>query len=78
MVKKSKSKYDMKLLAVDIPMASRPDRHYLIGNEEVNRLGDRLIAERWDPVVKAMAVTKELEETDDIEAKEEAEWELQY
>ncbi|KAJ8431488.1 hypothetical protein Cgig2_032259 [Carnegiea gigantea] len=78
MVKKSKGKYDMKLLAVDIPMASGPDqRLYLIGNEEEYRLGDGLIAELRDPVVKAMAVTKELEEIDDIEAEEEAERELQ-
>ncbi|KAJ8428005.1 LOW QUALITY PROTEIN: hypothetical protein Cgig2_032342 [Carnegiea gigantea] len=72
MVNKSKGKYDMKLLAVDIPMASGRDQRYLIGNEEVYRLGDGLIAELRDPVVKAMAVTKELEETDDIEAEEEA------
>ncbi|WZZ48138.1 hypothetical protein YC2023_048245 [Brassica napus] len=34
-VKKKKGQYDMKLLAVDIPMASGPDqRLYLIGDEE--------------------------------------------
>jgi len=68
----------MKLLAVDIPMASGPDqRLYLIGNEEEYRVGDGLIAELRDPIVKAMAVTKELEEIDDLEAEEEAEQELQ-
>lgn len=78
MVKKSKGKYNMKLLAVDIPMASGPDqRLYLNGDEEEYRVGDGLIAELRDPIVKAMAATKELEEIDDIEAEEEAEQELQ-
>ena len=59
-------------------MASGPDqRLYLIGNEEEYRVGDGLIAELRDPIVKAMAVTKELEEIDDLEAEEEAEQELQ-
>ncbi|KAG7033250.1 hypothetical protein SDJN02_07304 [Cucurbita argyrosperma subsp. argyrosperma] len=44
--------YDMKLLAVDIPMASGPDqRLYLIGNEEEYKIGGGLISELRDPVL---------------------------
>lgn len=77
-VKKKEGKYDMKLLAVDLPMASGPDqRLFLIGDEEEYRLGGGLIGELRDPVVKAMAAAKELEEQDDIEAEEDEERELQ-
>lgn len=73
-VKKKDGKYDVKLLAVDIPMASGPDqRLFLIGDEEEYRLGGGLIGELRDPVVKAMAAAKELEERDDIEAEEDEE-----
>ncbi|XP_023553771.1 uncharacterized protein LOC111811213 [Cucurbita pepo subsp. pepo] len=73
-VKKKKGQYDMKLLAVDIPMASGPDqRLYLIGNEEEYKIGGGLISELRDPVVKAMAATKEFDDLDQIEEKEDAE-----
>ncbi|KAH9609238.1 hypothetical protein KSS87_015297 [Heliosperma pusillum] len=76
-VKKKKGKYDVKLLAVDVPMASGPDqRIFLVGGEEEYRIGGGLIAELRDPVVRAMAATKELEERDDIEAEEDEEKEL--
>uniref|UniRef100_A0A803MJJ5 Uncharacterized protein n=1 Tax=Chenopodium quinoa TaxID=63459 RepID=A0A803MJJ5_CHEQI len=77
-VKKKDGKYDVKLLAVDIPMASGPDqRLFLIGDEEEYRIGGGLIGELRDPVVRAMAASKELEERDDIEAEEDEERELQ-
>ncbi|KAF3663628.1 putative RING finger and transmembrane domain-containing protein 2-like [Capsicum annuum] len=77
-VKNKKGQYDMKLLAVDIPMASGPDeRLFLIGDEEEYRVGGGLIAELRDPVVKAMAATKEFEDRDDLEDEEDAERELQ-
>lgn len=70
--------YDMKLLAVDIPMATGPDqRLYLIGDEEEYKVGGGLISELRDPVVKAMAATKEFEELDEIEEEEDAERELE-
>ncbi|ONI24867.1 hypothetical protein PRUPE_2G266500 [Prunus persica] len=70
--------YDMKLLAVDIPMASGPDqRLFLIGDEEEYKVGGGLIAELRDPVVKAMAATKEFDSLDQIEEEEDAERELQ-
>ncbi|KAH0902093.1 hypothetical protein HID58_041596 [Brassica napus] len=70
--------YDMKLLAVDIPMASGPDqRLYLTGDEEGYKVGGGLISELRDPVVKAMATTKELDNLDRIEEEEDAERELQ-
>ncbi|CAO2816076.1 unnamed protein product [Amaranthus hypochondriacus] len=76
-VKKKDGKYDVRLLAVDIPMASGPDqRLFLIGDEDEYRLGGGLIGELRDPVVRAMAATKELEERDDIEAEEDEEREL--
>ncbi|XP_074295155.1 uncharacterized protein LOC141623023 [Silene latifolia] len=76
-VKKKKGKYDVKLLAVDVPMASGPDqRIFLVGGEEEYRIGGGLIAELRDPVVRAMAASKELEERDDIEAEEDEEQEL--
>ncbi|QHO16303.1 uncharacterized protein DS421_10g302450 [Arachis hypogaea] len=66
--------YDMKLLAVDVPMASGPDqRLYLIGDEEEYRVGGGLVAELRDPVVKAMAATKEFDYLDEVEEKEDAE-----
>ncbi|CAK9135913.1 unnamed protein product [Ilex paraguariensis] len=77
-VKNKKGQYDMKLLAVDIPMATGPDqRLYLIGDEEEYRVGGGLISELRDPVVKAMAATKEFEDRDELEDEEDAERELQ-
>ncbi|KAL2558437.1 hypothetical protein Fot_03176 [Forsythia ovata] len=76
-VKKKKGQYDMKLLAVDIPMASGPDqRLFLIGDEEEYRIGGGLISELRDPVVKALAATKEFEDRDQLEDEEDAEREL--
>ncbi|XP_017984564.1 PREDICTED: uncharacterized protein LOC18587520 [Theobroma cacao] len=77
-VKKNKGQYVMKLLAVDIPMASGPDqRLFLIGDEEEYKVGGGLISELRDPVVKAMAATKEFDDLDQIEEEEDAERELQ-
>ncbi|XP_002520894.2 uncharacterized protein LOC8276632 [Ricinus communis] len=77
-VKKKKGQYDMKLLAVDIPMASGPDqRLFLIGDEDEYKVGGGLIAELRDPVVKAMAASKEFDDLDDIEEAEDAERELE-
>ncbi|KAL9418786.1 hypothetical protein AB3S75_036690 [Citrus x aurantiifolia] len=77
-VKKKKGQHDMKLLAIDIPMKSGPDqRLFLIGDEEEYKVGDGLIAELRDPVVKAMAATKEFDDLDRIEDEEDAERELQ-
>lgn len=68
----------MKLLAVDVPMASGPDqRLYLIGNEEEYRVGGGIISELRDPVVRAMAATKEFDDLDEIEEEEDAERERQ-
>nr|CAD1839900.1 unnamed protein product [Ananas comosus var. bracteatus] len=70
-VKKKKGEYDMRLLAVDIPMASGPDqRLFLVGNEEEYKVGGGLISELRDPIVKAMAAEKEF---DDLDQKEEEE-----
>ena len=70
--------YHMKLLAVDVPMASGPDqRLYLIGNEEEYRVGGGIISELRDPVVRAMAATKEFDDLDEIEEEEDAERERQ-
>ncbi|KAF3493130.1 hypothetical protein DY000_02056388 [Brassica cretica] len=72
-----KGLYDMKLLAVDIPMASGPDqRLFLIGDEEEYRVGGGLISELTDPVVKAMAAAKEFDNLDRIEDEEDEEREL--
>ena len=69
--------YDMKLLAVDIPMASGPDqRLFLIGDEDEYRVGGGLISELRDPVVKAMAAEKIFDNLDRIEDEEDAEKEL--
>ncbi|KAK9283665.1 hypothetical protein L1049_011915 [Liquidambar formosana] len=77
-VKKKKGQYDMKLLAVDIPMATGPDqRLFLIGDEDEYKVGGGLISELRDPVVKAMAATKEFEDLDKLEEEEDAERELQ-
>ncbi|CAN6904762.1 unnamed protein product [Brassica oleracea] len=76
-VKKKKGQYDMKLLAVDIPMAPGPDqRLFLIGDEEEYRVGGGLISELRDPVVKAMAAAKEFDNLDRIEDEEDEEREL--
>lgn len=70
--------YDMKLLAVDIPMATGPDqRLFLIGDEEEYKVGGGLIADLRDPVVKAMAATKEFEDLDQLEEEVDAEREIQ-
>ncbi|XP_028791281.1 uncharacterized protein LOC114747153 [Neltuma alba] len=77
-VKKKKGQYDMKLLAVDVPMASGPDqRLFLIGDEEEYKVGGGLISQLRDPVVKAMAATKEFDDLDLIEEEEDAERERQ-
>jgi hypothetical protein len=61
----------MKLLAVDIPMASGPDqRLFLIGDEQEYKVGGGLISELRDPIVKAMTAEKEF---DDLDEREEAE-----
>ncbi|XP_057489402.1 uncharacterized protein LOC130775262 [Actinidia eriantha] len=70
--------YDMRLLAVDVPTATGPDqRIFLTGDEEEYRVGGGLISELRDPVVKAMAATKEFEDRDEREDEEDAERELQ-
>ncbi|XP_041012073.1 uncharacterized protein LOC121255676 [Juglans microcarpa x Juglans regia] len=77
-VKNKKGQYDLKLLAVDIPMASGPDqRLFLIGDEEEYKVGGGLISELRDPVVKAMAASKEFDDLDQIEEEEDAERERQ-
>lgn len=77
-VKKKKGQYDMKLLAIDIPMATGPDqRIFLIGDEEEYKVGGGLIADLRDPVVKAMAATKEFEDLDEMEEEVDAQRELQ-
>lgn len=69
--------YDIKLLAVDIPMASGPDqRLFLVGDEEEYGVGGGLISQLRDPVVKVMAATKEFDDLDRIEEEEDAEKEL--
>ncbi|KAL5711529.1 hypothetical protein ACHQM5_021973 [Ranunculus cassubicifolius] len=76
-VKKKKGQYDMKLLAVDVPMLSGPDqRFYLIGDEVEYKVGGGLISELRDPIVKAMAAEKEFEALDDKEDEEDEEKEL--
>lgn len=68
----------MKLLAVDIPMATGPDqRLFLIGDDEEYKVGGGLISELRDPVVKAMAASKEFEDRDELEDEEDAKRELQ-
>ncbi|CAL1392686.1 unnamed protein product [Linum trigynum] len=77
-VKKKKGQYDMRLLAVDIPMASGPDqRLFLIGDEEEYKVGGGIIGELRDPVIRAMSATKEFDDLDQIEEEEDAERELQ-
>ncbi|XXG40073.1 hypothetical protein AAC387_Pa01g0875 [Persea americana] len=77
-VKKKKGQYDVKLLAVDIPMTNGPDhRLFVIGDEEKYSIGDGLIAELRDPIVKAMAAKKEFDDLDQKEEEEDAERELQ-
>ncbi|KAF8394796.1 hypothetical protein HHK36_018732 [Tetracentron sinense] len=77
-VKKKKGQYDMKLLAVDIPMMTGPDqRLFLIGDEGEYKVGGGLISELRDPIVKAMAAEKEFEDLDQMEEEEDAERELQ-
>ncbi|KAK4778153.1 hypothetical protein SAY87_018340 [Trapa incisa] len=77
-VKKKNGQYDVKLLAVDIPMASGPDqRLFLVGDEQEYRVGGGLISELRDPVLTAMAATKEFDDLDEIEEEEDAERELE-
>ncbi|CAH9098144.1 unnamed protein product [Cuscuta europaea] len=73
-VKNKKGQYDVKLLAVDIPMVSGPDqRLFLIGDEEEYKVGGGLISELRDPVVKAMAASKEFEDLDQQEEEQDEE-----
>ncbi|CAN1297500.1 hypothetical protein LINPERPRIM_LOCUS23492 [Linum perenne] len=77
-VKKKKGQYDMRLLAVDVPMASGPDqRLFLIGDEDEYKIGGGIIGELRDPVVRAMTASKEFDHLDQIEEEEDAEKELQ-
>ncbi|ERN04255.1 hypothetical protein AMTR_s00077p00157770 [Amborella trichopoda] len=77
-VKKKQGQYDMKLLAVDVPMTSGPDqRLFLIGDEEEYKVGGGLISELRDPIVKAMAAAKEFEDIDQKEEEEDEKRELQ-
>ncbi|CAI0457327.1 unnamed protein product [Linum tenue] len=77
-VKKKRGQYDMRLLAVDIPMASGPDqRLFLIGDDEEYKIGGGIIGELRDPVIRAMSATKEFDDLDQIEEQEDAERELQ-
>ncbi|XP_071707937.1 uncharacterized protein [Rutidosis leptorrhynchoides] len=77
-VKNKKGQYDMKLLSVDIPMATGPDKRiFLVGDEEEYRVGGGIISELRDPVVKAMAAAKEFEARDIKEDKEDAEREVE-
>lgn len=77
-VKNKSGQYDMKLLSVDIPMATGPDqRLFLIGDEAEYRVGGGLISELRDPVVKAMAAEKEFEARDIKEDEEDEERELE-
>ncbi|XP_039060931.1 uncharacterized protein LOC120205055 [Hibiscus syriacus] len=70
--------YDMKLLAVDIPTALGTDqRLFLTGDEDEYKVGGGLISELRDPVVRAMAATKEFDDLDQIEEEEEAKREVQ-
>ncbi|KAL3837830.1 hypothetical protein ACJIZ3_022421 [Penstemon smallii] len=72
-VKKKKGQYDMKLLAVDIPMRNGPDqRLFLIGDEEEYKTGGGLISELRKPVVKALAAAKEFEARELKEDEEDA------
>eukprot|EP00252_Welwitschia_mirabilis_P014981 TRINITY_DN3306_c0_g1_i1.p1 TRINITY_DN3306_c0_g1~~TRINITY_DN3306_c0_g1_i1.p1 ORF type:complete len:381 (+),score=75.33 TRINITY_DN3306_c0_g1_i1:172-1314(+) len=71
-VKKKKGQYDFKLLAVDIPMAKGPDQKiFLIGDEEGYKIGEGLISELRDPIIKAMAAEKEFDIEDDKEDEDE-------
>lgn len=77
-VKKKKGQYDIKLLAVDIPMATGPDqRLFLIGDEQEYKVGGGLISELRDPIVKAMAAEKEFEDLDQKEEEEDEVRELE-
>ncbi|KAG6521418.1 uncharacterized protein LOC122052084 [Zingiber officinale] len=77
-VKKKQGQYDMKLLAVDIPMASGPDqRLFLVGDEQEYKVGGGLISELREPIVKAMAAEKEFEDLDQEEEKADEIRELQ-
>ena len=70
--------YNVKMLAVDIPMATGPDqRIFLVGDENEYRVGGGLISELRDPIVKAMAAEKEFEELDQKEEEEDAQRELE-
>jgi len=63
--------YDMKVLAVDIPMESGPDqRLFLVGDEQEYKVGGGLISELRDPILKAMAAEKEFDYLDEREDAE--------
>ncbi|KAF9595849.1 hypothetical protein IFM89_005335 [Coptis chinensis] len=77
-VKKKKGQYDMKLLAIDVPMIAGPDqRFFLIGDEDEYKVGGGLISELRDPIVRAMAAEKEFEDMDEKEDEEDEERELE-
>lgn len=77
-VKKRKGKHEMKLLAIDVPMASGPDqRIFLIGDEREYAVGGGLISELRDPIVKALAAEKEFEAIDIEEEEEDEKRELE-
>ena len=68
----------MKLLAVDILMASRLDqRLFLVWDEEEYKVSGGLISELRDPMVKAMSAAKEFDDLDYIEEEEDTEREMQ-
>lgn len=61
----------MKLLAVDIPMASGPDqRLFVVGDEKEYKVGGGLVSELRDPIVAAMAAEKEFDDLDEKEQEE--------
>ncbi|XP_078445151.1 uncharacterized protein LOC144714304 [Wolffia australiana] len=76
--KKKNGQYDIKLLAVDIPMAAGTDqRIFLIGDEVEYRVGGGLISELRDPIVMAMAAEKEFEDQDLREEEEDERREME-
>jgi len=66
--------YDIRLLAVDIPMAQGPDhRIFMVWGEEECKVGGGFIAELRDPIVKAMGAEEEFEDLDEKEEEEDEE-----
>ncbi|XP_051121580.1 uncharacterized protein LOC127244988 [Andrographis paniculata] len=77
-VKKKNGQYDMKLLAVDIQMASGPDqRLFLIGDRQEFGIGGGLMSALRNPVMKALAKADEFEAEDEREDEEDAARELE-